>query len=625
MSKKDKLLSEAQKLLQRGQSDKAAALFKEALNLDSGDIRVRQRLAELYVKIHRHDDARKEFEQIGKYLAEDGFYLKAIAVYKQVERLFPNDVDVALTLARLNEQHGLVANALTEYKRAYDHYDHQLNYAEAIKVLDAMQRLDDKNQNLKLKYAEVLHQQGRLDEALEAFRNLGLLLAERRDDQSLLRLSGRITELYPDKTDFVCTVLEQKINKGGADQAASILQIMIKADPGRLNAWRLLVLAYRVMANNERLKIVCKHFISRFPNELLPRENLIRVMIAERDLEAALSSLQESEHLFITRNASGTLYELYLALSQLAPMDLRVLEGCARTCELVGKVDEAAAFAGKSSSLGNLAGKSDAMAAFNAGKPQLSVNDEDEEDSIWARVFQGYDLVNEDDSQPEVEVATETDAELVSDGDISEATDAVKGVAPPDDDFYEVEINLDDFASDDSAQPIYTDNWFETVSNIFDNIQTETGTVRFGEGVDQQDAQSRFDLGMAFHEMGLYDEAINSFRQAAEDLNQRTICLIMQGACLRDKGEPLLAEDALRALMAKPDISIENICAIKYELALTCTVLGKDDEAWQLLQEIRQMNPAFRDVSSRQDDVSENKTSGMFDFSDEELSGFDLL
>lgn len=621
MSKKDKLLSEAQKLLQRGQPAKAAALFKEVLRLDPGDLRVRQRLADLYVKTRQHGDARKEFEQIGKQLAEGGFYLKAIAVYKQVERLFPNDVDIALTLARLNEQHGLVANALTEYKRAYGYYERQLSYTEAIKVLDAMQRLDDKNQNLKLKYAEVLHQQGRQDEALEAFKNLGLLLVEYRDEQSLMRLSERVAELYPGKTDFICTVLEHKINKGGAAQSASILQIMIKADPGRLNAWHLLVKAYRVLVNNERLKIVCKHFISLFPNELLPRENLVRVLIAERDLEAALSSLQDAEHLFIAQNSSSTLYELYLALSKLAPMDRRILDGCVKTCALVGKADETASFADTSNS-------SDSLANLPEVKTTESFDDDGEEgESIWARVFQGYGLVDEDEVQPEVGVTTETEAETVPNAGLSEVAEETVNInlPLPEDDFYEIDIDLDDFETDISAQPVITDDWFDTVSNVFDKIQTETGTVRFAEEMDQQDARSQFDLGMAFYEMGLYDEAINSFRQAAEDLKQRTICLIMQGACLRDKGEPLLAEDALRVLMAKPGISMENSCALKYELALTCTMLGKEDEAWQLLQEVGQMNPAFRDVSSRLDDASEHKTSGMFDFSDEELSGFDLL
>lgn len=142
--------------------------------------------------------------------------------------------------------------------------------------------------------------------------------------------------------------------------------------------------------------------------------------------------------------------------------------------------------------------------------------------------------------------------------------------------------------------------------------------------MDNGDAQSQYDLGLAFHEMGLYDEAINAFRQAAEDPERRVSCLILQGACLRDKGELQLAESALRALLALPALSVKDSCALKYELALTCTALGKSDEAWGLLGEVEQLDPAYRDVSARLHDASEGKTVGGLDFSDDELLDFEL-
>ena len=101
MSKKDKLLADAQKLLQKGQAEKAINCYLEALAADPADLRVRQRLAELLAKYRRVDEARKEFETIGKNLTANGFYMKAIAVYKQIEKLFPDDIAIALTLAGL--------------------------------------------------------------------------------------------------------------------------------------------------------------------------------------------------------------------------------------------------------------------------------------------------------------------------------------------------------------------------------------------------------------------------------------------------------------------------------------------------------------------------------------------
>lgn len=616
MTKKDKILADAQKLLQKGQIDKAIACFQEALSLEPGDLRARQRLAELLSKHRRSDEARKEFEIIGKNLTANGFYLKAIAVYKQIEKLFPEDIGVALILASLNEKHGLSANALAEYKRAYDYYELLQNHAEALKALEAMQRIDAQNPNIKLKYAEVLFQQGRQDEALEAFRSLGFLLVERRDAQSFYRLAERISQLFPGKDDFTCGVLEQKIHDGSAEQVAGMLQVHIKADPHRFLSWRLLVLAYSALGNSERLKTVCQHFIRFFPAELFPREQLIRSFLEEQDSQAVLTLLDESEQLFLAAGAAGTLREFYLRLNDLLPINIRILKGCARACDAAGNKEEAAAFAAKIGSLAGLGG-------------QVAVSEEppvSEESGVLELETEGAGFAQ---FQPETtEVSEKLDEQvaldLVHDGAPREfdIQDFVDKTAEVDNDFYEIEVELDDDLGGIAAPP--ADTWFDTVNDILDAVQITSGKVRFGDGMDNGDSQSQYDLGLAFYEMGLHDEAINAFRQAAEDSARRVACLILQGACLRDKGEPQLAESALRVLLASPELSAEDSCALKYELALTCTVLGNNSEALSFFEEVEHDNPAYRDVSARLHDASEGREAGGLDFSEDELLDFDL-
>jgi tetratricopeptide (TPR) repeat protein len=609
LSKKDKLLTDAQKMLQKGQTDKAISCFQDALSVDPGDLRVRQRLAELLAKSKRVDDARKELETIGRNLTANGFYLKAIAVYKQIEKLFPDDIGIALILASLNEKHGLSANALAEYKRAYDHYETLQNYVEALKALEAMQRIDANNPNIKLKYAEVLFQQGKLEESQEAFRALGLLLVERRDYVAFGRLAERVGQLFPNKSDFTCSVIEQKINDGSAEQAAALLQNLIKADPQRLAAWRLLVLAYRALGNNSRLKTVCQHYIKFFPSELFPREQLIRCLLEEQDAAAALTLLDESEQLFLAGGAAGTLREFYLTLNDLVPINIRILKGCARVCEAAGNREEAASFAAKIGSLAGLGGQAPATVQSVLSEP---VPDEPQPEPE----IELEPLVPGLSEEVVVEVFSETGPRELDSSDFADTS------VSQDADFYEIEVELDDDLGGPTPAP--ADTWFETVSDIFDTIQTQPGKVRFGEGMDNGDAQSQYDLGLAFYEMGLYDEAINALRQAAEDPERRVSCLILQGACLRDKGELQLAETALRALLASPALTLEDSCALKYELALTCTALGKGDEAWMLLGEVEQLDPAYRDVSARLHDASEGKTVGGLDFSEDELLDFEL-
>ena len=123
ISKKDSLIEDAQKFATRGQFDKAVKVYEQIIALEPAVISHHQKIAELLIKCARNDDARKELETVANYFSKNGFYPKAIAVYKQLQKLFPTDISLSLTLAGLNEKHGLIANALAEYKLVYEQHE----------------------------------------------------------------------------------------------------------------------------------------------------------------------------------------------------------------------------------------------------------------------------------------------------------------------------------------------------------------------------------------------------------------------------------------------------------------------------------------------------------------------
>jgi len=584
--------------------DKAIKSYQDALALDLGDQRVRQRLAEMLIRVNRLDEARSEFSAVGKALATSGFYLKAIAVYKQIEKLFPDDITITLTLASLNEKHGLIAQAMAEYKKAFEYYERQPNMAEAVKVLEAMQKVDPQNVNIRLKLAEVLHQLGKLDDSYQAFVSLAGLVVERRDDASFHRLVSRVGQLFPEKTDVARLVLEHQIEEGNGEQAVQLLHTLLKSDPQVLWIWQLIVAAYDRLGHLGKLKASSQHFIKFFPGELAPREHLLRCLLAEQDAEGMLVQLEAAEPVFITAGAAATLKELYLELEKLIPIDVRVLKGLIRSCQACGETDLAAQYVAKISSLASLSGSTAplvaepaAVSSEQAAVPQESVPEP----------------VLHEESRPAEHVPPPV------------ATAAISDPAQVANELYEIEIELDldeEQASAPAPVTASTENWFDTVSDIFDTITTTSGTVKYGEGLESGDSQSHYDLGMAFREMGLLDEAIIEFRRASEDAGRRVECLIQQGSCLRDKGELGLAESALQSLLAAPGLSLEEGSAIRYELALTFEAGGRAADAARLYGEIEASNPAFRDVKSRLQQTGE--TADVFDFDEDELLDFEL-
>ena len=610
VTKKDKLIEEAQKSAARGQFDKAAKAYEQIVAMEPAAINLRQKLAELLIKCGRSDDARKELETVGKHFSNNGFYLKAIAVYKQLQKLFPADISLSLTLAELNEKHGLVANALSEYKTVYEYHEKSGNAADALAILDRMQAVDPQNIPIKIKLAEAYILQGRHDQSYAVFAKTASLLIERGDNATLAKIGARVQQLFPDRTDFLLEVLTEQIDLGNSAAAIDSLQGLLRGNPNNKRIWELIIRAYEQTGQPQRVKIACQHFLNFFPAEPAAMHGLIASVAAERKLPEALELLDKYESALISAGYLAQLEQTYLLLDKLDPINARILEGLIRVATAAGNSAEVHALESKLKSINSVAGKGAALAAEpEAAFPEAGDFSASESPSLFGDTSA--------DQTPLADFSAPEEPPAVF--------EAISEPPPAQAEEFEIDIELDldspfDTPEEESSTPSAPDNWLDSVGKLFDGIDTSPRGVKFGNEMDSSDAQSHFDLGQAFKEMGLYDEAINEFRQASQDPARRIECLIMQCACLRERGEVDKAITMLQALL-KPGLSEEENCAVKYELATGYEAAGRNEEASIILNEISAVNPGFRDISSR---INAANLSDSLDFSDDDLDGFGL-
>lgn len=610
-SKKDKLIEEAQRLVLRGQLDKAIKAYEQVMALEPSALNHRQKLAELLVKAGRVDDARDEFETIGKKFSSDGFYLKAIAVYKKLQGLFPGDIPITLTLANLNEKHGLVANAVAEYKQVYDYYEKSSCPEDSLKILEKMNNVDPQNINIKQKLAEAYFQAGRKDESYTLFGKLATLLQERGETTAFAKLDARIQQLFPQKSEFVLEVLAEQVANGKAASAVTGLQAMLRINSNDKRIWELIVAAFTQLEQPQKVKVAYQHYLKCFPNELSAQVGLIGCLTSEKDLKGAIALLDNYELGLFAGSFLEDLERIYRALDKIDPINLRVLEGLNRVCMALGKSDDVATLQSKIQSLQGTSGKSDVAPVYTE---EESIDEQD--------YFDGHT-----DDEPEfgevsfADVCTETSPlENLE----NFATPGFAGAFDTPEDEVEIEVEFD--ADEDFEIPLDSietqeEDWLNSVGRILDKIATKTGKVKFASDLDGEDAQSHYDLGMAFMEMGLYDESFKEFRQAAVDQSRRFVCYVFQGVCLREKGDLANAEKVLQSLV-RPGLSIEDSCTVKYELALNCEAGGKHDEYLTLLTEIDALDRHFRDVNTRLSAVNTDKDA--LNFSDDDFKLFEI-
>src|SRR5206468_1860213 len=94
------------------------------------------------------------------------------------------------------------------------------------------------------------------------------------------------------------------------------------------------------------------------------------------------------------------------------------------------------------------------------------------------------------------------------------------------------------------------------------------------ERISGEDHESHYDLGMAYMEMGLYDEAIGEFQVASKGAPMAVKCLEMIALCFLEKNEPASAARELSRALELPGYGPEETIRIRYNLAVANERLG---------------------------------------------------
>lgn len=110
-----RLLQSAQKFVMKGQIRKAISDYEKLVADDPKNIRIRTKLADLYVRNHDVDLAVEEYVQLAKQYEYEDLSYRAISMYKKVLTLRPKMINVHYWLADLYRKEGLVGNAKVLY------------------------------------------------------------------------------------------------------------------------------------------------------------------------------------------------------------------------------------------------------------------------------------------------------------------------------------------------------------------------------------------------------------------------------------------------------------------------------------------------------------------------------
>ncbi|MEO5825482.1 MAG: tetratricopeptide repeat protein [Gemmatimonadales bacterium] len=154
-------------------------------------------------------------------------------------------------------------------------------------------------------------------------------------------------------------------------------------------------------------------------------------------------------------------------------------------------------------------------------------------------------------------------------------------------------------------------------------MRTETTTIsanedetfqealsEFKRALDQnlgvEEHQAHYDLGIAFREMGLMDEAISEFQKALRSPESRMRSSEALGQVFFEQGRPGVAEAVLRGVERGPESDADKI-GVLYWLGRALETQGRGAEAQGCFERVLAVDVSFLDASDRANQLQSDR------------------
>jgi len=193
MADKASIVKEAQKYLARGQIDKAIAEWEKLIK-EYPDGNTFNTIGDLYLKKGNKTSATDSYHHAANFFKQEGFALKALALYKKILNINAEDEDALLALGELNEAKGLVTDAIKFYLAAADILSKKGGKEKMLTIYEKILALSPSNIPLRSKVAEIYLQNGLMSEANRQYFHIARLSLEKGDKEKAIGFYEKILD-----------------------------------------------------------------------------------------------------------------------------------------------------------------------------------------------------------------------------------------------------------------------------------------------------------------------------------------------------------------------------------------------------------------------------------------------
>ncbi|HKO61304.1 MAG TPA: tetratricopeptide repeat protein [Pyrinomonadaceae bacterium] len=246
---KAKVLKAAEKFLSQGKINPAIKEYRQIIQHDPDDLTALNMLGDLLARAGQKDEAVSCFTRIAEHYREQDFRLKAIAMYKKIEKLKPRDPATASSLADLYAAQGLMVDARAQYLILAEGYTRAGETKQSLGILHKIADLDPHNTDVRLKLADGYLKERMNHEAARAYADAAKSMLERGELEKALEAYSKSYDLLPNDRGILRGLLSTHIALGTPEDAAEILEKAVADNPPDMDLTSMLAEAY-IQAEN---------------------------------------------------------------------------------------------------------------------------------------------------------------------------------------------------------------------------------------------------------------------------------------------------------------------------------------------------------------------------------------
>ncbi len=320
-----KVKQDADKLEKAGKLDQAIVLYRQIVDDNPRDWNTINKIGDLYAKMNKFREASDEYAKVADFYAKDGFLLKAIAIWKKINKLDASSLDPYLNLADLYAKQGLMMEAKSQYQIVVDEYIKRGKMRDAGDVLKKMAEIDPGDLKVRSKLADLYTRDGNAGKAVDEHIAIADELTKKGHLAEALQVLEKGLKLDPKSSRLRQELARIHLVQKNYERAAHFLEEAVRQAPSDAKTLAKLGEAYVGGKKIEEAEAIFKRLLELDPDDLESHVQMGRVYLLQGQFDQAYEELVPIADKMLERREGDKAAALLQQVVQANPSHIKTL------------------------------------------------------------------------------------------------------------------------------------------------------------------------------------------------------------------------------------------------------------------------------------------------------------